>query len=96
MDTRIAESAISALERKAADHDFVGPEKCAWREIPSAYILCEQDCAFPSAVSEAMIEQVKSEGAKVQTARLKGGHAPMLSIPRETGLLIATLIEDSN
>lgn len=93
IDTRFSESAIAILDPKVLDHDYVGPAKCAWREIPSAYILCEEDRVLVPAVTEAMVDLVKSEGVEVQTHRLRSGHAPMLSKPKEAGLAIVKLIE---
>lgn len=94
VDTRTVHMAITALEPKAVDreHDSVGPNKCAWREVPCAYILCEQDRVFPPAIAEFMIEKVKAEGVDVAVERLKSGHAPMLSMPRETSQAIVNLI----
>ncbi|RAL10878.1 alpha/beta hydrolase [Aspergillus homomorphus CBS 101889] len=51
----------------------------AYCEIPSTYIVCENDRALPSLVQERMIAQ--SEGA-LKVERCQEGHSPFLSDPR--------------
>lgn len=86
------ESAVAGLELKIMDHDFVGPENCAWREIPTAYIQCEHDRVFPVAVTDVMIRQAEAEGVHIQVEVLKTGHVPMLSMPKKTCQSITKLV----
>lgn len=50
----------------------------AYREIPSTYIVCENDNALPLLVQERMIAQ--GEGA-FHVERCQEGHSPFLSNP---------------
>lgn len=56
----------------------------AWMEIPTSYLLCEDDQAIPLAAQEAMTRMVKEKGGEVQTERTSAGHSPFLSRPDET------------
>ncbi|KAF2826260.1 alpha/beta-hydrolase [Ophiobolus disseminans] len=51
----------------------------SWEEIPSAYLLCEDDRAIPAAGQEAMIQGAKDAGAQVDVTRIKASHSPFLS-----------------
>ena len=51
----------------------------AWRDIPSTYVICEQDQALPPSVQERLAKRATN------IRRLPSGHSPMLSRPREVG-----------
>jgi hypothetical protein len=50
-------------------------------EIPSSYLLCEDDLAFPAFAQEAMTDMVKQKGGEMEVDRIKSGHSPLLSRP---------------
>jgi pimeloyl-ACP methyl ester carboxylesterase len=53
----------------------------AWKEIPAAYLVCEEDKALPAMLQDAMIQGVKEAGADVVVERLAASHSPHLSQP---------------
>lgn len=57
--------------------------RAAWHDVPSTYVLCEQDRAIPPAAQEAM-----SARAGV-VHRLDSSHSPFLSHPAELAALLA-------
>jgi pimeloyl-ACP methyl ester carboxylesterase len=59
----------------------------AWKEIPSTYIICEQDNAIPVFAQEAM------SGRATNVVRINTDHSPFLSSPAELADLIKTAIE---
>ncbi|KAI4912126.1 uncharacterized protein J4E92_010171 [Alternaria infectoria] len=56
----------------------------AWKNIPSAYLVCEEDRSMPVVAQEKMIEMARAEGGEVQVTRLGCGHSPFLSRVQET------------
>lgn len=51
---------------------MVAPATAAsWKEIPSSYLLCENDRAIPSAGQEDMVNRAKNAGAEVEVTRIK-------------------------
>lgn len=84
------------LEPKILDHDFTGPDQCAWRQIPAAYIQCEEDRVLPLAVTNAMLQHVETAGVRVDVETIKCGHAPMMSLPKKTAQLIARMIGNTS
>ncbi|OJD23264.1 hypothetical protein ACJ73_05380 [Blastomyces percursus] len=54
----------------------------AYREIPSMFILCENDLAIPPYIQEKMVAQA---GDAMEVVRCQDGHAPHLSNP---GLIV--------
>ena len=59
----------------------------AWKEIPSTYIICEQDNAIPVFAQEAM------SGRATSVVRINTDHSPFLSAPADLARLIAQAIE---
>ena len=55
----------------------------AWRELPSSYLLCEDDQALPAAAQEAMSARTKI------VERLASSHSPFLSHPAEVAAFLA-------
>lgn len=55
----------------------------AYLEIPSSYLLCEDDRAIPLAAQEAMVEKARQKGARFETERVKTAHTPWLVVPDE-------------
>jgi pimeloyl-ACP methyl ester carboxylesterase len=57
----------------------------AWRDVPTTYVVCEQDNAIPAFAQEAM-------AARAGTVhRLDSGHSPFLSRPDEIAELLGAV-----
>ncbi|KAF2443563.1 alpha/beta-hydrolase [Karstenula rhodostoma CBS 690.94] len=56
----------------------------SWKQIPTYYLICEDDLAIPVAGQEAMTGMVKNMGGELWTERLKSSHSPFLSHVGET------------
>lgn len=59
----------------------------AWHDIPSTYVICEQDNAIPPFAQEAMAQRA---GA---VHRLSSGHSPFLSQPDELVKILRQVVE---
>ncbi|KAK6003961.1 hypothetical protein QM012_008811 [Aureobasidium pullulans] len=90
---QMSQRAIDNLGGHPIAHAFNRPAKVAWREIPTAYIICEDDRALPIGPQEQMIDAVKAEGINVETMTLKASHSPFLSMPGETAKAIRGFLE---
>lgn len=55
----------------------------AWRELPSSYLLCEQDGAIPVPAQEALSARTNV------VERLAASHSPFLSRPADVAAFIA-------
>ncbi|OOG00094.1 hypothetical protein ASPCADRAFT_161612 [Aspergillus carbonarius ITEM 5010] len=55
----------------------------AYVEIPSVYLLCEEDRAIPLFVQELMVEKARAKGARIETEKIKTAHSPWLVFPDE-------------
>lgn len=60
--------------------------RAAWHDIPSTYVICERDKAFPPDAQEA----IAARSGTVR--RLDSGHSPFLSHPAELAALLATAV----
>jgi predicted esterase len=92
---QMAQRAIDNLGGFPIAHAMNSPSKVAWREIPTAYIVCEDDNALPKSAQEQMIKAVKAQGVEVETVYLKSAHSPFLSMPAETAKAIRGFLEKS-
>lgn len=90
---QMSRRAVDNLGGHPIAHAFSRPSKVAWREIPTAYIICEDDRALPIGPQEQMINAVKAEGVDVETTSLKSSHSPFLSMPGETAKAIRGFLE---
>jgi hypothetical protein len=88
-----AQRAIDNLGGFPIAHAMNSPSKVGWREIPTAYIVCEDDRAITKEGQEQMINAVKAQGVEVETAHLKASHSPFLSMPGETAKAIRGFLE---
>jgi pimeloyl-ACP methyl ester carboxylesterase len=61
--------------------------RAAWREIPSTYVVCEEDQAIPVFAQEAMAQRAGT------VLRLPAGHSPFLSHPKELADVLRQLAE---
>ena len=53
----------------------------AYYNIPTAYLLCEDDRATPLPVQQVLVERARRKGAAIETDKIKSGHAPWLALP---------------
>jgi hypothetical protein len=53
----------------------------AWLNIPSVYLVCEDDRAIPAADQDAMIAGVKQAGGIIEVERTFCSHSPHLVKP---------------
>jgi hypothetical protein len=56
----------------------------SWKEIPSSYLVCEEDRILPPTGQMAMVEGATAMGAQIEVERMKTGHSPFLSNVAET------------
>lgn len=77
-----AEQAVSKLVNQTIRSFAEKVDAAAWRNIPSTYIITEQDKAIPPALQEQMAAQA------AEIRRFAGGHSPFLSQPRRLAALI--------
>ncbi|KAF2688409.1 alpha/beta-hydrolase [Lentithecium fluviatile CBS 122367] len=72
---------------KTKHHTFATKQAKAtaasWKEIPTSYLLCEDDLAIPAFAQEAMTGMVRDMGGEIEVERIKSGHSPFLSRPGE-------------
>jgi pimeloyl-ACP methyl ester carboxylesterase len=59
----------------------------AWKAIPSAYVVCEQDQAIPAAVQHSMATRATT------VHRLDSSHSPFLSMPASLAQVISTVVQ---
>lgn len=81
------------VERKEAEHclSMLRPHSlatfkdkarsAAWKKIPSAYLVCENDRAIDVKDQDKMIASVKAAGGEIKTERLFVSHSPYLAKP---------------
>ena len=63
--------------------------KCAYKEIPSTYILCEEDKAIPPVVQRYMVEQANIK----DIVKLHMSHSPFLARPDEVFCIIDSVVK---
>ncbi len=56
--------------------------RAAWREVPSTYVVCEDDRAIPLSAQEQMAQRAGD------VVRMPDGHSPFLSSPAELARLL--------
>lgn len=60
---------------------FVRTTKAAYLDIPSTYLLCEQDKAIPAFAQQMMYDNAVKAGAKMELVKLDASHSPFMSMP---------------
>lgn len=81
VDQQEAEEIIGKLRPHAAATFGDKTRGAAWKKIPSAYLVCENDVCLPVAVQDLMIETVRKEGGEVLVERLASAHSPYIKDP---------------
>ena len=88
--TALLDDAAVAVERLQPSCYAIVTERLtavAWRDIPSTYVICEQDQAIPLPAQEQMAKRA------THVRRLLSSHSPMLAQPVEVAQLIAEVAE---
>lgn len=73
----VAAEAVSLLRPQARGHAGARPQRIAWREIPSTYVVCDADRAVDPAVQRRMAARCGT------TLTWPTGHSPYLSRPQQ-------------
>ncbi|KAJ5774105.1 hypothetical protein N7457_009001 [Penicillium paradoxum] len=55
----------------------------AYMNIPSTYLLTEEDLTTPFPVQRVFVERARRKGAQIETENIKTGHTPWLVLPDE-------------
>ncbi|RYO81822.1 hypothetical protein DL764_009710 [Monosporascus ibericus] len=74
---------VSSLVRWNGKCMYQEVEKCAWREIPVAYIYTTADMTVPLDYQKDMVQKIEAEGQSVKTVELTTGHCPNLTMTKE-------------
>jgi len=78
----VAAAAAERLSRQSVAAIATPQSAAAWKELPSTYVICEQDRAVPPPAQEAM-------SARAGTVhRLAASHSPFLSRPGEVSEIV--------
>lgn len=80
-----AENAVERLLPQSTKSFVDAVERAGWRDVPSTYIVCENDQAFPAERQETLA--VRS----VEVHRLASSHSPFLSMPGELASLLSKI-----
>lgn len=76
-----AKELVAKLRPQALITFLLPPKSAAWRRIPSAYLICENDNTFPVKGQEAVVAAIKEAGAAIDVERLFVSHSPYISRP---------------
>jgi hypothetical protein len=49
--------------------------------IPTSFLLCEEDRAIPVAVQQILVDRACKRGAEIETEKVPTGHTPWLVVP---------------
>jgi pimeloyl-ACP methyl ester carboxylesterase len=84
-DAPTADEAVARLTRQAAGVFAEPVPVCAWREKPSAYLVCTRDRAIPEDVQRGMAARTQ------RVTDLPTGHFPFLTEPERLAEALAAL-----
>ena len=62
----------------------------AWKDVPSVYLVCENDAALPA---ELQLKFAEMAGSRIE--RCAAGHMPMLSVPDRVVEVVRNAVESS-
>lgn len=81
-DPDVAARAAARLTPQSIAAIATPQSTAAWHEVPSTYVICEQDAAVPPPAQEAM-------SARASTVhRLPASHSPFLSRPDDVAEIV--------
>ncbi|KAH8880245.1 alpha/beta-hydrolase [Thozetella sp. PMI_491] len=72
---------------------FYKPTAAAYAEIPTTFVFCEKDLAFPYPAQRATIEAHKSNGIEIDEVTLPSGHFPSLSMPEKLAEVVGRYLD---
>ncbi|KAK5123960.1 hypothetical protein LTR85_002157 [Meristemomyces frigidus] len=79
----------SALIRPQSWKAYQGETECAaYMAIPSWYLYCTEDRAFPFGAQQGLIGAAIAAGAQIRTETMEASHSPFLSMPAKTAEFI--------
>lgn len=55
----------------------------AWKQVPTSYVVCEDDRACLTEWQMAMLANVEKQGVHIDTHHLNTSHSPFLSQPEK-------------
>ncbi|QMW38799.1 hypothetical protein G4B11_002035 [Aspergillus flavus] len=67
---------VAAMLRWNGKTMYQDVERCAWREIPVAYIYATEDMNVPFDYQKWFVETMREEGREVETFEVQTGHCP--------------------
>jgi pimeloyl-ACP methyl ester carboxylesterase len=82
-DPAAAAAAAARLKPQCMGAFAAESTEAAWKDLPSTYLICEQDNAIPVAAQEGM------SGAAETVVRMDASHSPFMSRPDEVAEIIA-------
>lgn len=82
-----AREAVARLRPQSAKSFTEELTRAAWRDVPSAFIVCDDDRAMP----ELFVKRAIAEKMATAVRHLPGSHSPFLSRPAELAELIDEL-----
>lgn len=82
----VAKAMTASLTHHSWRCFFSNVTYAAWRDIPSTYLVCENDNAIPGSTQEGMLKN--TPGHLFEIERCQAGHSPFLSMPKETADVI--------
>jgi len=85
LDAGIQKSMIEKLESHSWGPFITKTTYAAYRDIPSTYLICENDNVIPVFAQEMM---VKTPGSLFKVERCAAGHFPTLALPKFTADVI--------
>jgi pimeloyl-ACP methyl ester carboxylesterase len=87
VDPELTAQAVARLHLQSTSALTQPLSRAAWTELPSTYVVCEQDQAIPVVAQEAM-------SARADTVvRLDSGHSPFLSQPAELAAVLRKVLD---
>jgi hypothetical protein len=81
VERKEAELCLSMLRPHALATFKDKARSAAWKKIPSAYLVCENDRAIDVKDQDKMIASVKAAGGEIKTERFFVSHSPYLAKP---------------
>ncbi len=74
---------------------FIGElTHAGYKDVPVAYLVCEDDLTIPAPVQRDGIEMMEREsGRKVEVTSIKSGHLPSVSMPEKVVEWILGLVK---
>ncbi|KAF8866559.1 alpha/beta-hydrolase [Acephala macrosclerotiorum] len=81
VDSKEADEWLAKLKPQSLASFTKKTTDAAWKRIPSAYLICEDDRAVSAAFQEIMTGQMKGAGVEIVETRIGGSHSPYLTRP---------------